>query len=134
MGDSFVRRFINIKTPLVVRIDDLDFLRVPIPDKADSPLIVDANTVLAGTVSLQFFKPITRHCAQILKALRGVEHCELPKRHPLDGLKALATLPLEKRFRVRASKTLNHNDEVITFDVKRQEATDATVGASMARP
>jgi hypothetical protein len=40
-------------------IDDLNVKRIPIaPYKADSPLVVNPDAVLAGTIPLQFFQPV----------------------------------------------------------------------------
>jgi hypothetical protein len=49
-----------------VAIHDLDLLDTRVrPTKADSPLIVDANAVVAGPLALESFEAITRRNLQI---------------------------------------------------------------------
>jgi hypothetical protein len=44
-----------------VVVDDLDLLRARLgPDEADPPLVVDADAVLTGTISLERFQPVAR--------------------------------------------------------------------------
>jgi hypothetical protein len=53
-------------TPPSVIIDNFNSVRIPVvPDKADTILPVDANAVLAGAVSLEFFQVIA---ARIFRA------------------------------------------------------------------
>jgi hypothetical protein len=55
-----------------VIIDDLDVFRSAIsPDKADPPLIVDADTVLTRPVTAQRLQPVSWNCRHILQ-LPGV--------------------------------------------------------------
>jgi len=51
-------------------IDDLDVGRTGRPTRpleADSPLIVNPNTVLSTSVALQCLKPVSRQCAKVLE-------------------------------------------------------------------
>jgi hypothetical protein len=41
------------------------------PAKADPPLIVDADTILACSVALQCLKPVASESAQVIKARCG---------------------------------------------------------------
>jgi hypothetical protein len=55
-------------------IDNLNVLCTAIrPYKAQAELIVDANAVLAGTVSRQRLKPISRRRAEVIKTNRGIQ-------------------------------------------------------------
>jgi hypothetical protein len=57
-----------------VVIGDLYIISVAIsPDKADSVLIVDANAVLAFTISRQGFEVIAREDRQIVQLTRAVQ-------------------------------------------------------------
>jgi hypothetical protein len=53
---------------------DLHFVRIALaPDKTDSILIVDSNSVLSGSILLQGFEPIARNGAKIVQAGRRVQ-------------------------------------------------------------
>jgi hypothetical protein len=47
------------------------------PAKADAPLIVDANTVLSGAITREFFQAIAGRRSQIIKRLGGIEDEQL---------------------------------------------------------
>jgi hypothetical protein len=58
-----------------VVIDDLHVMSIPVnPAKADAPLIVDADAVLALSTTLERLKPIGRRNSQILKCEGIAEH------------------------------------------------------------
>lgn len=57
---------------------------IGLPDKADPPLIVDADAVLAFPVSRERFKAIARGHPQILNILGGVQHAQLATRNGLN--------------------------------------------------
>jgi hypothetical protein len=63
-----------------------------LPSEADPPLIVDADGVLAGTVSLQPFKPIAWWDEQFVDPCRAVEKTQFQRRfvRDLDGQPASA--------------------------------------------
>ena len=54
------------------------------PAKADTPLIVYPDAMLTRALALQPFQAIRRWNAQIIKALRGVKHPQLPTRECLN--------------------------------------------------
>jgi hypothetical protein len=54
----------------------------PGPSKADPPLIVDADAVLAGPVALQLLQSIARGNSEIVEIYRGVEDEEFSKGDP----------------------------------------------------
>lgn len=61
-------------------VNDLDVLRIAIcPAKAGSPLIVDANAVLADAIALELLQTIVWRDAEILECLCGVDDNQLPK-------------------------------------------------------
>jgi len=63
-----------------VIIGDLHLVCIAVlPDKTYPPLFVDTNAVLAFTVSLQFFEPVTRWYLQILKVLCVAEQPQFPQ-------------------------------------------------------
>jgi hypothetical protein len=66
-------------------IDNLDVGALSIaPAKADTPLIVYPDAMLTRALALQPFQAIRRWNAQIIKALRGVKHPQLPTRESLN--------------------------------------------------
>jgi hypothetical protein len=58
--------FLTMKFTSVI-IDDLHVVCTCVhPPKTDAPLIIDTNTVLAGTLALEGFKAIARRHLQVL--------------------------------------------------------------------
>jgi len=61
-----------------VVIDDLDVCWAVIcPDKADTPLVIDANAVLSSSVSFESFQPVTRRGSQKAKRVGAIEQLQL---------------------------------------------------------
>ena len=81
-------------------IDDLDLLSFPvIPDKTDSPLVIDSYTPLPSSISPEFFQPISRWDSHIIKGNRSVQHTELTQGNLLDVLgKPAGTLSMKNIF------------------------------------
>ncbi len=66
-------------------IDDPDLVRIAVtPAKADSPLIVDTDTVKVTMIARHFFKPIPRGYKKIVQRLRGIDDDKLTEGNPLD--------------------------------------------------
>jgi hypothetical protein len=79
----------------LVVVHDLDVVRITFtPQKADTPLIVDADTVLAIPVTVQR-QPITRRRRQVAQFRCAVQLPQLSSGDLLDGLKPLAAPPVE---------------------------------------
>jgi hypothetical protein len=55
------------------------------PLKADTPLIVHADAVLALAIALQRFEPVAGQCRQVLKDVGGFDPIELEPGRPLDS-------------------------------------------------
>jgi hypothetical protein len=89
-----------------VVIHDLDFIGVPVaPLKANPPLVVDADTVLALAIAFQAFQPVSQQQRKRSDIRRGVEHVQFPQGLALNGLKPAysfsaeeAPAPLQKPF------------------------------------
>ncbi len=68
---------LGVAIALVV-VDDFDiggaFLS---PGETDAPLVIDADGMLAATVTGQRFEPVCGWRAQVVKSARGMEHVEL---------------------------------------------------------
>lgn len=66
-------------------VGDLDIVDTfVLPSENDSPLIVDANAVLAGSISAKDFEPIGWRCGQVAKGDRSIQHKKLPKGYRLN--------------------------------------------------
>jgi hypothetical protein len=91
-------------------IDDLDLAGMPgLPDEANAPLVVDADAVLSGSITLEGFKPIAGGHPQIIEGFRGRELGEFPEGDPLDvGGKPPRPRPSPDFLRLLASEILNH--------------------------
>jgi hypothetical protein len=95
---------------LLVVFDDLDVICVPIlPAKADAPLIVDANAVLARAVTFELLESVTGWDTQVLELLGGINEANLPKHEPEEvGRELPDALPLKHALRVPIGETLDH--------------------------
>lgn len=49
------------------------------PHEADTPLVIDPDAVLPGSVALQRLEPVSRRNAEIVKHLRGSHLTKLPQ-------------------------------------------------------
>jgi len=68
-----------------VVIDDLDPVgSSAAPLEADSPLLVDPDAVLAGTVPGQFLEPVPGWNSEIVEVLGRVQQQKLAERDPSD--------------------------------------------------
>ena len=66
-------------------INDFHIFRTCIsPTKADTPLIIDTNTVLTGTITLECFKVIAGWHPQIIKSTGYLELSKLTPCHLRD--------------------------------------------------
>jgi len=66
-------------------IDNLDCISIAVfPNKTDTPLIIDADTVLSFSRSFQRFKPIGRWHTEVFKPPRIVQHSGFSMRDKLN--------------------------------------------------
>jgi hypothetical protein len=63
--------------PLVVVGDFYVPRTIVSPAEADSPLIIDSDTVLSPPIATEFFQPVTWRHAQIVQTLRAIKHLQL---------------------------------------------------------
>ena len=54
------------------------------PPEADTPLIVDSDTVLARTITAQTLEPVARRNPKILETTRSVDLTQLAQRNARD--------------------------------------------------
>ena len=91
-------------------IHDFDLFRMTLPPyKADSPLVIDPQTMLSLAIPFQGFQPIGRGKTQILQVNSGVECVES---HECSLLNVVWELPhelaLEDFLRISIAKRANH--------------------------
>jgi len=78
------------------------------PDKTDTPLVIDTNTVLTLAVTLEGFKAVSGRCSQEVQCLRRIELCKLSLSNGQEHAKAFGALAFEKRLRVFAAERPDH--------------------------
>jgi len=87
-------------------IDKFNVFRISVnPAEAEPKLVIHADRILAGPVTLQGLKPVGRRHAQVVKNGGIIEHDQLAPRHiqQISG-KALWVLPLRDLFGHLASE------------------------------
>jgi len=81
--------YAHVRASSVV-VDDLNILSSRTrPPKADTPLVVDADAVLAPSLPLQRFQMITRRGTKKLQRAGGLELRQLARCHLQDYAEAL---------------------------------------------
>jgi hypothetical protein len=92
-------------------INDFDRGRVgALPDEANAPLVVDANTVLGCSATLKGFQPIARRHPKVIQFSGGMELNEFTESGALDvWRKSPGTLALPNLFRLFTGERLNHD-------------------------
>jgi hypothetical protein len=80
-------------SPTVV-VDDFDVVGVTLaPDKADTPLVIDPDTVLAFPAAPETLQAVTGRNPQGIEASGSVDHVELRNCSPLHVLGKLSREP-----------------------------------------
>lgn len=80
-----------------------------LPDKADAPLFVNADTVLPGSVSFQGFQPVSRRHAQIVYGSGIVNHFQFAQGRTLNVAgQARDPEPIEQGFTCFIGKGFDH--------------------------
>jgi hypothetical protein len=82
------------------------------PHKTDTPLVVDAYTVLPRAVTFQLMKSVARRHSQIRQTFGRVQHQKLSPRWLLNVHKLTNILVVEKPFRVRALEGPYHMQRI----------------------
>src|ERR1035441_265210 len=112
MGGSRSLLVIFVFASLVI-IDDLNALRRAVaPEEAESPLIVDPDTILTLPVTTKRLKPVSRNCRHILQFLGVVQHPKFPPRHRSNVAESAALLALKKLLGLLAAEGSYHTGSV----------------------
>jgi hypothetical protein len=100
-----------------VIIDHFDGMGVVVdPTKADAPLAIDADAVLAGAIASERFQPVPRRSTQIVEAYCGIQHEQLDPSPLLQGTRPSSrSTSVEHRFSVLASKRDDHRSPFETI-------------------
>jgi hypothetical protein len=78
------------------------------PDKANAPLVVDADAVLSFPIAFQYFQMIARRRLQIAKVSGNIQLSQLSLSHPFESPKTLDSLPAVKLFGLPRPEGLDH--------------------------
>ena len=79
------------------------------PSEADTPLVIDANAVLARPIAGEPFQSIPRWYPEILDDFSGVEHPELAERSALEIRSPSADrIASEQSLRVAVAEAPDH--------------------------
>jgi hypothetical protein len=97
----------------LVIIDNLDaLLRAFAPEEADSPSIVDPDTILTLPVTTKRLKPVSRNCRHVLQFLGVVQHPKFPPRHRSNVAESAALLALKKLLGLLAAEGSYHTGSI----------------------
>jgi len=95
-------------------IDNFHVMEMAVtPDETDSPLIVDANGVLAFPISPQGFQLVSGRRRQDAKFRSSVQLKQFAESDPLECTKALGPMIMKKRFGFLAAETLDHTSSIL---------------------
>lgn len=101
------------------------------PSEAHTVLIVDANAVLSGTVSLECFKAIARWYAKIFQHHSRIQIFQFPASRTLDVHKAANAYSAEKSFPVPISEGLEHGVSYTeTRDTSNRQQASLQIGSA----
>jgi hypothetical protein len=92
-----------------VIVHDFNLVRtVFTPDKANTPLVVDADAVLILALASERFELIARWNSQVGQHHRGVQLQQLAPRYPFDVPEPGYRPAAKKRFGIWAKEGMNH--------------------------
>lgn len=104
-----------------VVIDDLNVAGALLgPNKANTSLIVDANTVLPGPASFERFQSVAGWRAQKFERIRAIEHLQLAFSGRFEVRKSRHAAPFVKGLGIRAPEAFDHRAILyrLTLNVK----------------
>ena len=91
-------------------VDNGDIERVTVaPPEADSPRVVDANTVLTDPIAAQLLQPIPRRDAQVIQRDRGVDLSQFAQHDAVQRARqAPHGLTVEQALGIAVGEALDH--------------------------
>jgi hypothetical protein len=78
------------------------------PNKTQTPLIIDTNTVLPLALALQGFKPVVGRNFYVIQIHGSVQNLQLALSNTAKVNKLGNSFPFKKRLRISAFETLDH--------------------------
>jgi len=99
---------------LSVIVNDLRLLRPSVdPYKTYSPLVIDPDAVLSGSVALGQLEPVPRRYAKVLQELRGAKLAKSTRSHPMDpGFDRWHWVTARQSFGVRVTERSDHHERI----------------------
>ncbi len=91
-------------------VDNLNIMGVSIfPPEANAPLVIHANAILAGTLSLQFLEPVPGWHSQVVQRIGGVQGHELSQ-HDSEQIRGKTPhwLAVEQALSILIREALDH--------------------------
>jgi hypothetical protein len=96
-------------------VDDLHIISVSVsPSEADSPLIIDPDTIGSGSIPLQLFEAIVRRNSQIVQPEGPMQIEQFPSSDALDRLKPAHRLVLKQPLRIGATEGPDQTIKLMT--------------------
>lgn len=90
-------------------INNLNIICVAVsPSEADTPLVIDPDTVLPFSLAAQALKLVPRRNEQVLKCFGAMQEIQLPPGYPLECLVPPYKTVIEKRLGVFIVEGLYH--------------------------
>ena len=90
-------------------VNDLNILRTRFcPDKTDSPLVVDANTVLPLSIARKCLEPVTRRCAQEVQRCCGMQLSKFSFSYGSECTKPSRVCAFKQGLRILAVEGQDH--------------------------
>lgn len=106
-GVDFIEQFSHV-APLVV-VHDFDLIgAIGVPDKADTPLVIDADAVLSFAVPLERFQMVAGGNPQACQFRGRLQLQKLAPRHAFDVLESGNRLAMKQRLGLNADERVNH--------------------------
>jgi len=79
------------------------------PAKTSSPLVVDANAVLSGSITRQLLEAVSRWNTQVVEGGGRIKLDQLAQRNPLNGLRQPSDeLPVEETLGILVPEAADH--------------------------
>ena len=80
------------------------------PPEADTPLIVDSDTVLPGPITAQMLEPVARRDPEVLQTTRGVDLTQLAQRDTRDArVQGRNGFPRKQPLSLTITERLDHD-------------------------
>ena len=91
------------------------------PPEADTPLIIDSNTVLPRTITAQTLESVTRRNPEVFQTARSVNLTQLAQRNAHDAcIEGRNRLPLKQALSLTIPERLDHDTRVYPIPLLTQ--------------